>query len=133
MRLILSNPPTVPVPVANYSQVARVELPGGALLFLSGQVALDADGNLVGEGDVGKQVECIFDNMRLILEANGGSLGDVAKLTFFFTDLGHRQVVGEVRDRYFGHPPPASTAVQISRLVRPEWLIEIEAVAAVSS
>jgi reactive intermediate/imine deaminase len=133
MRLILSNPPAAPAPAANYSQVARVELPGGALLFLSGQVAMDAEGNLVGKGDAARQAESIFENMARMLEESGGSLRDVAKLTFFFTDMGHRQAVAEVRDRYFGDPPPASTAVQITRLVRPEWLIEIEAVAAVSS
>ena len=87
MSTTFSNPEGVATPVGPYSHVARIDLGSVALLFISGQVGTDADGNLVGKGDAGAQAEQIHQNLRAILEANGGTLRDIVKLTAFVTDI----------------------------------------------
>jgi reactive intermediate/imine deaminase len=125
------NPDAAPSPGGHYSHTVRIDLDGGALLFVSGQVALDRNGDLVGEGDMARQAEQVFDNLRTALEANGASFGDVVKVTTFVTDMSELQTVRDVRKRYLADPPPASTTVEVSGLFRPEVLIEVEAVAAI--
>jgi 2-iminobutanoate/2-iminopropanoate deaminase len=131
VRITLMNPDTAPSPGGNYSHTVRIDLDGGALLFVSGQVALDRNGNLVGEGDMARQAEQVFDNLRTALEANGASFRDVVKITTFVTDMSALQVVRDVRKRYLADPPPASTTVEVAALFRPEALIEVEAVATI--
>jgi reactive intermediate/imine deaminase len=131
VRITPMNPETVATPGGNYSHTVRIDLDGGALLFVSGQVAFDGDGNLVGEGDMARQTERVFDNLRAVLEANGASFRDVVKITTFVTDMSALQTVRDVRRRYLADPPPASTTVEVAALFRPEALIEVEAVAAI--
>jgi reactive intermediate/imine deaminase len=131
VRITPMNPDAAPSPGGHYSHTVRIDLDGGALLFVSGQVALDRNGNLVGEGDMARQAEQVFDNLRTALEANGASFGDVVKITTFVTDMSALQVVRDVRKRYLTDPPPASTTVEVAALFRPEALIEVEAVAAI--
>jgi reactive intermediate/imine deaminase len=130
MRTTAMNPDTIASPGGNYSHAVRVDTADGALLFVSGQVAFDRDGNLVGEGDMARQTEQVFENLRAILEANGASFANVVKISTFMTDIGRLAEMAEVRRRYLADPPPASTTVQVSALFRPEALIEVEAVAA---
>ena len=125
------NPESVASPGGNYSHAVRIETGDGILLFVSGQVAFDPQGNLVGETDVARQTEQVFENLKAILEANGGTLGNVIKLSTFMTDIGRLTEMAEVRRRYVSDPPPASTTVQVAGLFRPEALIEVEAVAAI--
>lgn len=123
------NPPTL-APPAGYSHVAEVS--GGRIVFISGQVALDASGALVGPGDLAAQARQVFANLKAALEAAGTDFAHVVKLTYFLTDASKIGVVREVRDRFVDPThPPASTAVEIRRLVREDFLLEIEAVAAV--
>jgi 2-iminobutanoate/2-iminopropanoate deaminase len=131
VRITPMNPDAAPSPGGYYSHTVRIDLDGGALLFVSGQVALDRNGNLVGEGDMTRQAEQVFDNLRTALEANAASFGDVVKITTFVTDMSALQVVRDVRNRYLTDPPPASTTVEVAALFRPEALIEVEAVAAI--
>jgi reactive intermediate/imine deaminase len=113
-----------------YSQVAAVS--GGKIVFISGQVALDKSGNVVGNGDFRAQVQQVFENLKAAVEAAGGDFSDVIKLNSYVVDFSHLQDFREVRDQYINvKNPPASTAVQVSRLFRPEFLVEIEAVAVV--
>jgi 2-iminobutanoate/2-iminopropanoate deaminase len=119
------NPPGVHTPAANYSHVARV----GKTLYLSGQVALDAAGNLVGRGDVGAQARQVFANIATICKHFGGSLASVQKITTYITNWGFRAPVGEVRDALFSAPYPASTLVVVAALASPDYLVEIEAIA----
>lgn len=123
------NPPTLPPP-RGYSHVAEVS--GGRTIYISGQIALDASGALVGAGDLRAQAEQVFANLSAALAAVGADFGHVVKLTFFVLDASQMQAVREVRDRYIDTAnPPASSAVEVRRLVRDDLLIEIEAVAVV--
>jgi enamine deaminase RidA (YjgF/YER057c/UK114 family) len=115
-----------------YSHV--VEASGGKMVFIAGQVAWDKDGNIVGEGDMARQAEQVFENLKGALSAVGGDLSHLVKIVVYFTDISQLAAVREVRTRYLGADnPPASTGVQVTALVRPELLIEIDAIAVVPS
>jgi enamine deaminase RidA (YjgF/YER057c/UK114 family) len=104
----------------------------GRLVAIAGQVAMDQDGNLVGAGDPKAQAQQVFENLRLALAAAGATFADVVKLTFFLTDVAYLPAVREVRDQFIDTGrPPASTAVQVAALFRPEFLLEVEALAVV--
>ena len=118
-------------PSGPYSRGTRVSISGADLIFVSGQVALDAEGNLVGKGDVVVQTEQVLRNMQNVLEAAGASLSDVVKVTVFMRNMEQRDTVAEVRRRFFKDNLPASTLVEVSKLCNEDWLIEIEAVAVV--
>jgi 2-iminobutanoate/2-iminopropanoate deaminase len=119
----------LPEPFSHYTDAVRA----GDLLFVSGCVALDGEGNLVGEGDVVAQTRQVFENIRLCLAAAGASFADVVKVTTFLTNIDDRPAVNTVRKEVFGDTRPASTLVEVSALVLPEFLIEVEAVAVVPS
>jgi reactive intermediate/imine deaminase len=108
-----------------------VETSGGRTVYISGQVALDRTGALVGAGDLKAQTRQVFENLKAALADSGGTLDDVVKITIFMTDLSQIQEFREIRNGYFPSVVPASTLVQVVRLARPEFLIEIEAVAVV--
>ena len=101
----------------------------GKTLYVSGLVATDEQGNIVGAGDVVEQTRQIFRNLRRILETAGATPSDVAKLTIFMRDVDQRPLINPVRQEFFGAHRPASTLVGVSALVRPELMLEIEAVA----
>jgi 2-iminobutanoate/2-iminopropanoate deaminase len=98
-------------------------------LYIAGQVARDGDGRLVGPGDVVAQATRCFDAVREIVERSGGTLDDVVKVTMYLTDIHDLAAVRPVREAAFRPPYPAWTTMQVSALVAPEWLIEVEAVA----
>jgi reactive intermediate/imine deaminase len=133
MRMTKANPDGVHPPVGTYSHAVRVESGEATWVYLSGQVALDADGNLVAPNDLRGQTEQVFENLTAILEANGAAWDDVVKITTFVTTQEDLDGMREVRARYLPTEPPASTAVQISALVLPDAVIEIEAVAVIAS
>jgi reactive intermediate/imine deaminase len=109
-----------------YSHAVRA----GNTLYIAGQVAVDPEGNIAGAGDIEAQAAQVWRNLRTVLEAAGGSLDDIVKLTTFVTDLSYRRAVGAARDAAFPHGRyPASTFVVIQSLARPELLVEIEAIA----
>jgi reactive intermediate/imine deaminase len=121
------SPGTLPAPFG-YSHV--VDAPAGRVIYVSGQVPLDADGNLVGEGDVEAQTRQVFENLTAALEATGASWADVVKLSYFLRDVGQIAAVRSIRDEFVDtEHPPASTLVEVSGLFRPDVLIEIDAVA----
>jgi enamine deaminase RidA (YjgF/YER057c/UK114 family) len=106
----------------------------GRLVAISGQVALDADGAVVGAGDAAAQARQVFENLRRCLAAAGAGFADVIKLTYFVTDVAYMPAIRAVRDEVLGTDPlPASTAVQVAALVLPDLLLEIEALALVSA
>ena len=100
----------------------------GELLFISGNVANDANGNLVGPGDCEAQSRQVMSNIRTIAEAAGASMSDVVKITCFLTDVNDYAAYGRVRSETFSNSPPASATVIVAALVRPEFLVEVEAV-----
>jgi reactive intermediate/imine deaminase len=100
------------------------------LIFISGQVAFDAHGSVVGVGDIGEQARQAFCNLGAVLEAAGSSFADVVKLTYFVRDIDAVGAIRGARDEFVDTAnPPASTLVEVSRLFVPDLLIEIEAVA----
>ena len=106
----------------------------GRLVAISGQVALDADGAVVGAGDAAAQARQVFENLRRCLAAAGAGFADVIKLTYFVTDVAYMPAIRAARDEVLGTDPlPASTAVQVAALVLPDLLLEIEALALVSA
>jgi len=119
------NPPGVHTPQANYSHVTRV----GNTLYISGQLGLDADGNLVGQGDAAAQAEQCYKNIQAIVRHFGGTMDDIVKITQYITDLAYRPLVARPRDTYLGTPGPASTLVVVKGLAAPDYLVEIEALA----
>lgn len=121
------NPDTIARPTG-YTHV--VETRGSRTVYISGQVAFDLEGNIVGLNDMGAQAEQIFKNLQAALASVHATFEDVAKFTYFVTDISQMQAVREVRNRYINiAQPPASSAVEVSKLFRPECLLEIEAIA----
>lgn len=121
------NPPALPTPVG-YSQVA--ETSGGRTVYVSGQVALDSTGQLVGAGDFAIQTRQCFANVRAALEHVGLGFGDVVKLGIYVTDVARLAELRAVRDEFVDPArPPASTLVQVAALFRPDILVEVEATA----
>ena len=104
---------------------------GSGVVALSGQIALDREGRLVGRGDVAAQAGQVFANLEAGLAAVGAGLSDVLRLNTYITDAQFIAAFREVRDRILPSPQPASTLVVVSALADPEWLIEIEAIAAI--
>jgi reactive intermediate/imine deaminase len=121
--------PGVPTPATPYSQALEVR--ASRFLFISGQVPLDADGNLVGAGDARAQIRQAFANVQALVEAAGGTLANVVELTIYLRDMAaHRPLITELRQQILHPPYPATTMVEISRLAAEEWLVEISATAA---
>ncbi len=115
--------------LSHYTDAVRY----GDLLFISGIVALDEDNEVIAPGDVVGQTEAIFQTIGAILQQAGGSFADILKVNLYLTDITDREKINPVRQKYFGATRPASTLVQVSALVLPELLIEIEAVAGLPS
>lgn len=130
----LFNPETMFKPTVGFSQVAEVN--GGKTVYIAGQVALDRTGKLIGEGDFRAQVQQVFENLKSAVEAAGGDFHSVIQLNYFCAENvepSQIPVIREIRDKYVNTAnPPVSTLVVVKRLVRPEWLIEANAIAVVS-
>jgi 2-iminobutanoate/2-iminopropanoate deaminase len=100
------------------------------LLHISGQVAQDSTGKNVALGDIEKQTVQVIENIKALLEAQGGALKDLCKITIFLTSREHLPTVMDVRRRYFERPYPATSAVIVAGLAQADWMIEIEGLAA---
>lgn len=111
-----------------FSPAARI----GGSVFVSGQVSTDANGELVGAGDAGAQSEQCFKNVEAALTAAGAGWDDVAKITCFLVNAADYPAYAAARQRLFPQHGPASSTVIVSALVRPEYLVEIEAYAVIS-
>jgi 2-iminobutanoate/2-iminopropanoate deaminase len=116
-------------PVANYKMATRHE--GGQLLYISGQVARDSDGNVVGKGDMHTQARQVFQNLRQVLQAAGGDFKDLMKTTTYITNIEDFPALAEVRSTVFQGELPASTLIVVKSLFNPDFLIEVEGIAAI--
>jgi 2-iminobutanoate/2-iminopropanoate deaminase len=123
--------PSLPAPMRGGAFSSGVETPSGRMVYVSGQVSMDAEGNVVGEGDIKAQTEAVLEHVKTVVEEAGGGMEDIVKLTVFITDMGLYDEIHEVRRRYFEEPFPASSMVEVSALIDPRLLIEIEAIAVV--
>ena len=114
-----------------YSQVMVVEVGGTKQVFVAGQTPRDKHGNCVGQGDMRAQIEQVGQNIKDALEAAGATLADVVRTTTYVTDMDEYFRHQDVRMKFFAQALPTSTTVQVSRLSRPEFMVEIEAFAIV--
>ena len=117
--------PGLPEPISHFTDAVLA----GRTLYISGLVSVDEQGRVVGKGDVVAQARQVFRHLRSVLEAAGAAPGDVTKVTVFMRDAGQRPDINPLRQEFFGDHRPASTLVEISRLVNDDFLLEIEAVA----
>lgn len=127
-RLRHINPPTLSTPTGYTHVVAPLR---GRLVFIAGQVSADTSGAVVGKGDFRAQAKQVLENLKRAVEAAGATMNDVAKINIYATDLSQIAALRELRPQYFTGNPPASTLVQVVSLARPEYLLEIEAIAVV--
>ena len=113
-----------------YSQAMKVT---GAhtLLFLSGQVAYDSQGHPACRGDIAGQARVVFNAIKAQVEAGGGTLAHIVKLTTYLTDIRHRVDIVPIREEFFGKKLPASTLIAVAALAHPDFLIEVEAIAVI--
>ena len=115
-----------------YSHVVAITGPA-KLIYIAGQLARDAEGNIVGPGDMRAQLEQTFKNLDACLKAAGASWADVVKTNTFVTDYRAFSQCSDIRMRYLGIASPTSTTIEIKGLAQPEAMVEIEMIAAVAS
>ncbi|WP_420310143.1 RidA family protein [Streptomyces sp. YS-B37] len=131
----MSDLTRIPAPdgVAPATAYTHVVMGTGRFVAVSGQLALDEDGKLVGEDDAAAQARQVFENLRRCLASAGAGFDDVVKLTYFVTDMAHMPAIRTARAAHIPDERlPAASAVQVAALVRPEFLMEIEAYAVIS-
>jgi 2-iminobutanoate/2-iminopropanoate deaminase len=112
-------------PLSHYTDAVK----SGDTLFISGMIATDYAGNIVGKGNTVRQTEQVFKNIQSVLEYTGATFENVVKVVVYVRNINDRKAIDPVRQKYFGTHRPASTLVEISALAHEDALIEIEAVA----
>lgn len=119
--------PKLPKPIGPYSPAVKVT--GGTMVYVAGMTALNADGEVVGVGDVKAQAKQVIQNIVHAMETAGGSLGHVVRTTVYLTDISKFADVNGVYAEHFKEPFPARVVVEVSALPRKEFLVEIDAIA----
>jgi reactive intermediate/imine deaminase len=115
--------------IGSYSHGISVDVGDSVMIFVTGQIAMDKDGNAVAPGNITKQTEFVFSNIEKILKEGGAAMGDVVKAVIYVTDMDKFKEVSAVRNRYFSKSKPASTLVEISRTVKDGCDVEVEVIA----
>jgi reactive intermediate/imine deaminase len=115
-------------PISHYTDGVEA----GGFLYISGMLPMDADGELVGAGDVIRQSEQVLENVGAVLSAAGATFANVVRVGVYVRHMADRELINTVRRRYFGDARPASTLVEVSALAHPHALVEIEAVASLA-
>jgi reactive intermediate/imine deaminase len=123
------NPETMRTPFGIFSNAVMAG--PGQLYFISGQVAVDVNGHVVGTGDIRAQTRQVLENIKAALAAVGGTMDDIVCVNVFVVNMEHLAAIHEVRAEYWQRDYPASTLVQVAGLVHPDYLIEINAVAVI--
>jgi len=118
------QPTNVPKPAGDYSQGLKIK--GGTLVVISGQVAWDAQGNLVGKGDFAAQARQVFENLKNMLASGGATFADVIKLMIFLKNREDFAIFKGIRAEYLKPPYPPTTLLVVKDLAREEWLLEVE-------
>lgn len=126
-RLRIRRPDLLPEPISHYTDAVVAD----NLVFVSGVVAVDPEGNIVGNDDVVRQTEQIFYNIGVLLGSAGATFDDVVKVTLFLLRIDDREAINTVRKRVFGASRPASSLVEVSALAVPGALLEVEAIAVI--
>ncbi|MEW2386245.1 RidA family protein [Micromonospora sp. NPDC047707] len=117
-------------PSGHFSQAITVEA-RGRLIFVSGMTARRPDGSVMGVGDIAAQTRQVCENLREVMQAAGGTLADIVRVDVYVRNIEQFDQIHKVRREYFGSPPPASTMVEVTKMVSPDMLIEISAIAVV--
>ena len=117
-------------PIGNFSQATVVEAKG-RLVFVSGMTARRPDGSIAGVGDITVQTRQVCENIKAAVEAAGGTLDHVCRVDVYVRNMEHFEAIHAVRREYFKPPLPASTMVEVTKMVSPDYLIEINAIAVV--
>src|SRR6185369_11554904 len=115
-------------PSGHFSQAIEVEAKG-RIVFLSGMTARRADGTIAGVGDIEAQTRQVCENLKSAVEAAGGSLDDVCRVDVYVRNMDHFEAIHKVRREYFHAPAPASTMVEVTKMVHPDYLLDINAIA----
>ena len=115
-------------PLAGYCRAVRV----GQFIEVAGTTAVDANGNFIGEGDVGAQTQYVLEKIQLAIEQAGGKMSDVVRTRIFVTNREHMMEVAKVHGKFFGEILPVSTGVEVGALIDERLLVEIEASAIMS-
>jgi 2-iminobutanoate/2-iminopropanoate deaminase len=123
------TPPNFPPTIGAYSHGLKVDVGDSEMIFVTGQIAIDLEGNVVSPNDIELQTEYIFKNLELILKEGGASLDDVVKAVIYVTDISHFDKISKIRNKYFAKSKPVSTLVEITNTVKPGCNIEIEVIA----
>lgn len=123
--------PELREPPGVFSQATMVEA-SGRLVFVSGMTARRKDGSIAGVGDVREQTRQVCENLRHALEQAGGTLDDICRVDVYVRNMEDFAKIHEIRAEYFTEPLPASTMVEVAKLVHPDYLIEISAIAVVA-
>ena len=126
IKLRRINPPTLSQP-KGWAQV--VIATGSRTIYIAGQTAIDKNGNVVGLGDFRAQAIQVFENLRAALATAGAGFKEVVKVNYYLLDMANAPVMRQVRDSYFKSDFPASTLVEVGKLARSEFMLEIEAIA----
>ncbi len=120
--------PLLPQPSGHFAQA--IEAPAsGRLLFISGMIAKDASGRIVGKGDISAQTRQVCENLKAAVEAAGGTLDDICRVDVYIRNMEHFPEIHAVRREYFTGTAPASTMVEVTKFTTPDALIEINAIA----
>ncbi len=117
-------------PAGHYSQAIAIEAKG-KLVFLSGMTARRPDGTIAGVGDIEAQTRQVCENLKSAVEAAGGTMDDICRVDVYVRNMEHFDKIHKVRREYFNAPAPASTMVEVTKMVSAEYLIEISAIAVV--
>lgn len=123
------QPASLPDPRPRYSQ--GIQTTGGSLLFIAGQTAVDLSGQIVGKGDVERQLEQVFANLGAVLHTAGGSFDNLVMTTTYLTDIAYRQAYNRVRLKYYPREAPTSTLVVVKSLANEDYLVEIDGIAVI--
>jgi len=123
--------PALAAPNGNFSQAIAVDAKG-KLVFISGMTARRQDGTIAGVGDIAVQTRQVCENLKGAVEAAGGTMADICRVDVYVRNIEYFDVIHKVRAEYFSDPHPASTMVEVTKMVRPEYLIEISAIAMIS-
>lgn len=122
--------PKLRQPNGHFSHATTIEA-RGKLVFISGMTARAVDGSITGIGDIEAQTRQVCENLKAAAEAAGGSLADICRVDVYVRNIEHFDIIHKVRREYFHAPVPASTMVEVSKMVSPEYLIEISAIAVI--
>jgi reactive intermediate/imine deaminase len=117
-------------PMGHFSQAIEVDAKG-KLVFISGMTARRADGTIAAIGDIEGQTRQVCENLKSAVEAAGGTMDDIVRVDVYVRNIEHFDRIHKVRREYFKSPPPASTMVEVTKMVSPDYLIEINAIAVV--